>query len=54
MSEQERTVALGLADACKRLGPDQMRILMIFAEGFVAAMDHFGIQPAVENRTAEQ
>ena len=51
--EQEQTIARGLADACKRLGPEQMQLLMIFCEGFTAAMDHFGIQPAVENRTAD-
>ena len=53
MSEQDQTTARGLADACKRLGPEQMQLLMIFCEGFTAAMDHFGIQPAVENRTAD-
>ena len=46
LTDLERAQAWKLAEICRRLGPEQMRLWLTFGEGIAAAMDHFGIHSA--------
>ena len=46
LTDLEKAQAVKLAEISKMLGPEQMRLWLTFGEGFVAAMDHFGIHSA--------
>ena len=54
MTDAEQAQAQKLLDMCKRLGPEQMRILLTYGEGILVAMDHFGISPIAESHPVER
>ncbi|MBQ6207518.1 MAG: hypothetical protein IJK52_10600 [Oscillospiraceae bacterium] len=54
MSDRERIKAQKLADMCETLEPEQLRILLTYIEGFLAARDHFAPLSVAESRPAER